>query len=74
MYDKEYETSSIGPLLEVLRSIDEERVTQHLREINDRLKKQEYDHLRDNVDVVSLMYEVLLLLWTSVFVSVLVFT
>jgi senataxin len=74
MYDKEYETSSIGPLLEVLRSIDEERVTQHLREINDRLKKQECDHLRDNVDVVSLMYEVLLLLWTSVFVSVLVFT
>lgn len=60
MYDKEYETSSIGPLLEVLRSIDEERVTQHLREINDRLKKQEYDHLRDNVDVVSLMYEVLM--------------
>lgn len=60
MYDKEYETSSIGPLLEVLRSIDEERVTQHLREINDRLKKQECDHLRDNVDVVSLMYEVLM--------------
>lgn len=60
MYDKEYETSSIGPLLEVLRSIDEERVTRHLREINDRLKKQEYDHLRDNVDVVSLMYEVLM--------------
>lgn len=58
----------------MLRSIDEERVTRHLREINDRLKKQEYDHLRDNVDVVSLMYEVLLLLWTSVFVSVLVFT
>lgn len=66
MYDKEYEMSSIGPLLEVLRSIDEERVTHHLREINDRLKKQEYDPLRDNVGVVSLMYEVLLLLWPSV--------
>uniref|UniRef100_A0A6N2LBK7 Helicase Sen1 N-terminal domain-containing protein n=1 Tax=Salix viminalis TaxID=40686 RepID=A0A6N2LBK7_SALVM len=60
MYDKEYEMSSIGPLLEVLRSIDEERVTHHLREINDRLKKQEYDPLRDNVGVVSLMYEVLM--------------
>ncbi|XP_021681639.2 uncharacterized protein LOC110665715 isoform X2 [Hevea brasiliensis] len=60
MYSMEYESSSIGPLLDVLRSLDEERVTQHLREINSRLKKEEYDHQRDNTEVVSLMYEVMM--------------
>ncbi|KDP25042.1 hypothetical protein JCGZ_22577 [Jatropha curcas] len=60
MYSTEYEFSSIGPLLDVLRSLDEERVTQHLREMNARLKREEYDPLRDNSEVVSLMYEVLM--------------
>lgn len=58
MYSMEYDSSSIGPLLDVLRSLDEERVTQHLREINTRLKKEDYDPQRDNAEVVSLMYEV----------------
>lgn len=54
----EYELSTIGPLLEVLRSLDEERVTQHLREINERLAQQLYDPISDNIQVVSVMYEV----------------
>uniref|UniRef100_A0A2P2M1D1 Uncharacterized protein LOC105646246 n=2 Tax=Rhizophora mucronata TaxID=61149 RepID=A0A2P2M1D1_RHIMU len=60
MYSIEYESSSIGPLLDVLRSLDEERVTQHLRAINAKLKVEEYDPLHDNADVVSLMYEILM--------------
>ncbi|CAN1306121.1 Helicase SEN1 [Linum perenne] len=60
MYNSEYESSSIGPLLDVLRSLDEERLTIHLREINSRLKKEEYNPERDNAEVVSLMYEVLM--------------
>ncbi|XVF23314.1 hypothetical protein REPUB_Repub13aG0026900 [Reevesia pubescens] len=60
MYSMEYELCSIGPLLEVLRSLDEERVTQHLREMNQRLVRQEYDPVCDNAEVVNLMYEVLM--------------
>ncbi|EEF48714.1 splicing endonuclease positive effector sen1, putative [Ricinus communis] len=60
LYAMEYEFSSIGPLLDVLRTLDEERLTQHLREINATLNKNEYDPLRDNAQVVSLMYEVLM--------------
>lgn len=58
MYSMEYETSSIGPLLDVLRSLDEERVTQHLIEINTKLAQKEYDAARDNAEVISVMYEV----------------
>ncbi|KAK8292736.1 hypothetical protein V6Z11_D06G139400 [Gossypium hirsutum] len=60
MYITEYELCTIGPLLDVLRSLDEERVTQHLREINERLVRQEYDPVCDNAEVVNLMYEVLM--------------
>ncbi|XP_007023652.2 PREDICTED: uncharacterized protein LOC18595576 isoform X2 [Theobroma cacao] len=60
MYSIEYELCSIGPLLDVLRNLDEERVTQHLREINERLVRQEYDPVCDNAEVVNLMYEVLM--------------
>lgn len=57
-YSTEYELCSIGPLLDVLQSLDEERVTQHLREINGRLARKQYDPLHDNAQVVSVMYEV----------------
>ncbi|KAM7260372.1 hypothetical protein ACFE04_016113 [Oxalis oulophora] len=57
MYSMEYELSSIGPLLDVLRTLDEERVTQHLKEINTRLARNDYDPQRDNPQVVSVMYE-----------------
>ncbi|XP_048318227.2 uncharacterized protein LOC107428153 isoform X1 [Ziziphus jujuba] len=60
LYNVEYELSSIGPLLDVLRSLDEERVTLHLREINATLARQEYDPARNNAEVVSVMYEVLM--------------
>ena len=58
MYSSEYELSSIGPLLDVLRRLDEERMTQHLIEMNTTLARKEYDPVRDNAEVVSVMYEV----------------
>lgn len=58
MYDTEYELTCISPLLDVLQTLDEERVTQHLREINARVAREEYDPDRDNAEVVSVMYEV----------------
>ncbi|XVE91125.1 hypothetical protein DITRI_Ditri20bG0129600 [Diplodiscus trichospermus] len=60
MYNMEYELCSIGPLLEVLRTLDEERVTQRLREMKERLVRQEYDPVCDNAEVVNLMYEILM--------------
>ncbi|RVX03743.1 hypothetical protein CK203_023059 [Vitis vinifera] len=58
MYSMEYDSSSISPLLSVLRSLDEERVGQHLKEINARLAGGEYIPERDNAEVVSVMFEV----------------
>ncbi|XP_062110921.1 uncharacterized protein LOC133822564 isoform X2 [Humulus lupulus] len=60
MYNMEYELSSISPLLDVLRSLDEERVTMHLREINAKLVREDYDPACDNYEVVSVMYEALM--------------
>ncbi|PON78563.1 P-loop containing nucleoside triphosphate hydrolase [Parasponia andersonii] len=60
MYSMEYELSSISPLLDVLRSLDEERVTTHLKEINSRLVREDYDPAHNNFEVVSAMYEVLM--------------
>ncbi|XP_030499717.2 uncharacterized protein LOC115715063 isoform X1 [Cannabis sativa] len=60
MYNMEYEFSSISPLLDVLRSLDEERVTMHLREINAKLVREDYNPACDNYEVVSVMYEVLM--------------
>ncbi|XP_038897395.1 uncharacterized protein LOC120085485 isoform X2 [Benincasa hispida] len=60
MYSSEYESSSIGPLLDVLRRLDEERVTQYLRNINHRISQNEYDAAKDNSEVVSVVYEVLM--------------
>ncbi|KAH9668004.1 p-loop containing nucleoside triphosphate hydrolases superfamily protein [Citrus sinensis] len=60
MYSMEYESGVIGPLLDVLRSLDEERVTKYLREINARLAHQEYYPQIDNNQVICIMYEVLM--------------
>ncbi|KAA8541523.1 hypothetical protein F0562_022675 [Nyssa sinensis] len=60
MYNAEYESSSIGPLLDVLRNLDEERITQHLKEINGRIAQGEYNPVCDNNEVVSIMFEVLM--------------
>lgn len=59
-YAMEYELSSIGPLLDVLCRLDEERVTNELKEMNTRIARGEYDPLKDNAKVISVMYEVLM--------------
>ncbi|EFH69180.1 hypothetical protein ARALYDRAFT_312653 [Arabidopsis lyrata subsp. lyrata] len=60
MYEKEYECSSVGPLLDVLRKLDEERVTRHLQEINFKVENGTYDPDHHHAEVVSVMYEVLM--------------
>ncbi|XP_011072782.1 uncharacterized protein LOC105157939 isoform X1 [Sesamum indicum] len=60
MYDKEYEESCISPLLDVLRMLDEERISQHLKDLNARIAKGEYDAGHDYAQVVSVMFEVLM--------------
>lgn len=60
MYNMEYDSNSVGPLLDVLRSLDEERVAQHLKEINTRMTQGGYDPMLDNAEVVSVMFEVLM--------------
>lgn len=59
-YSMEYESSSVRPLIVVLRSLDEERVTEHLKEINIKIERGEYDPVCDNAEVVSVMFEVLM--------------
>lgn len=61
MYNTEYESSSIGPLLDILRKLDYERVTSHLSDINARITRKEYDSARDNAEVVNVLYEVVAL-------------
>lgn len=59
MYNTEYESSSIGPLLDVLRTLDEERISQHLKEINARIAQGDSVLGNDNGEIVSVMFEVL---------------
>ncbi|RDY11301.1 hypothetical protein CR513_04052, partial [Mucuna pruriens] len=60
MYTMEYESSSIGPLLDVLQRLDSERVTIHLRDINTKIAGEKYDPSCDNAQVVNVLYEVLM--------------
>ncbi|KAF5178102.1 Helicase sen1 [Thalictrum thalictroides] len=60
LYTAEYESSCIGPLLNVLRILDEERVTQHLKAINVKIAKGELDSELYSAEVVSVMFEVLM--------------
>lgn len=60
MYKMEYESSTIGPLLDVLQKLDYERVTLHLKDINARIAAQKYDPTCDNTEVVNALYEVLM--------------
>lgn len=60
MYNAEYESSCIGPLLKVLRILDEERVTQHLKDVNARIAQGELGSKGYNAEVVSVMFEVLM--------------
>ncbi|XP_031384733.1 helicase SEN1 isoform X1 [Punica granatum] len=60
MYSMEYESSSVGPLLDVVRSLDKDRVTRCLKDINGRMAKKEYLPVNGSAEVVSVMYEVLM--------------
>lgn len=57
-YNAEYEPDTIDPLLQVLRCLDEERVTDHLKELNARLRQREYDPECHSAEVVTIMFEV----------------
>lgn len=59
-YAMEYELSSIGPLLDVLCRLDEERVTNQLKEMNTRVASGKYDPVKDSAKVITVMYEVLM--------------
>lgn len=58
LYSTEYDPSSIGPLLQVLRTLDEERISQHLKQINDRIRCGEYDTVQGSGEIVGVMFEV----------------
>ncbi|XP_059288718.1 uncharacterized protein LOC132042120 isoform X1 [Lycium ferocissimum] len=60
LYSTEYDPSTIGPLLEVLRTLDEERISQHLKEINNRIRCGEYNIVHGSGEIVSVMFEVLM--------------
>ncbi|XP_073271318.1 uncharacterized protein [Primulina huaijiensis] len=60
MYGTEYEKSCVNPLLDVLHVLDEERVTQHLKDLNARIVRGEYDPAHDYGEVVSILFEVLM--------------
>ncbi|XP_047180089.1 uncharacterized protein LOC124846786 isoform X2 [Vigna umbellata] len=60
MYNTEYESSSIGPLLDVLQKLDCERVTLRLRDVNRKIAGEMYDPACDNAEVVNVLYEVLM--------------
>ncbi|XP_047266175.1 helicase SEN1 isoform X3 [Capsicum annuum] len=60
LYTTEYDPTTIGPLLDVLRTLDEERITQHLKHINNRITCREHDIVHDSGEIVSVMFEVLM--------------
>ncbi|XP_073000501.1 uncharacterized protein [Typha latifolia] len=59
-YEVEYQHNTVDPLLKILQLLDEERVAQHLKEINTRIRHKEYDPKCHSAEVVSVMFEVLL--------------
>lgn len=66
-YSMEYDSISVGPLVSVLQTLDEERVTEHLKEINAKIAQGEYDPACVNAEVVSIMFEVILMMIHSCF-------
>ncbi|KAK1434263.1 hypothetical protein QVD17_11183 [Tagetes erecta] len=59
-YALDYDFTSIAPLLHVLCTLDEQRVTNQLKQINAQIAQGNYDPLKHNAKVVSVMYEVLM--------------
>lgn len=58
MYNTEYVQSCISPLLDVLHMLDEERISLHLKDLNARILRGDYDATHDYGEVVSVMFEV----------------
>lgn len=57
-FDTEYCSDTVDPLLKVLRLLDEERVTEHLKQINTKIQLKKYDPSCHGAEVVSIMFEV----------------
>ena len=66
MYKMEYEYSTIGALIDVLQKLDYERVTLHLKDINERIAGKKYDPTCDSREVVNVLYEVINLFCMSI--------
>ncbi|CAA6672122.1 unnamed protein product [Spirodela intermedia] len=56
-YATEYEFDTVGPLLKTLQCLDEERVVEHLKDINTKILRREYDPEYYGSEVVSIMFE-----------------
>nr|CAB3457460.1 unnamed protein product [Digitaria exilis] len=59
-FDTEYRSDTVDPLLKVLLFLDEERVTEHLKQINTKIQLKKYDPSCHGAEVVSIMFEVLM--------------
>ncbi|TVU10094.1 hypothetical protein EJB05_43602 [Eragrostis curvula] len=59
-FNTEYRSDTVDPLLKVLHLLDEERVTEHLTQINAKIQRKEYDPSCHGAEVVSIMFEVLM--------------
>lgn len=59
-YVVDYESDTVDPLLKVVRCLDEERITGHLKKIIAGIGCREYDADFHGAEVVSVMFEVLM--------------
>jgi len=59
-YKSEFEEDIVKPLLTVLQTLDEERVAEHLRDINSREKLTGLYAKEDFAEIVSVLFEVLM--------------
>jgi hypothetical protein len=57
-FNIEYRSDTVDPLLKVLHRLDEERVTEHLTQINANIQLNKYDPSCHGAEVVSTMFEV----------------
>ncbi|CAN6464526.1 unnamed protein product [Victoria cruziana] len=59
-YSVEYESDSVGPLLDVLETLDEERLAEHLKLLNKKNMAGKQSMLDYNDEVISVLFEVLM--------------
>lgn len=58
VYSSDYELDFTAPLLDVLRGLDVERVTQHLKDFNSKFTRREFLPAHDSDEVVAVIFEV----------------